>query len=890
MRVALARHDALFEHAFQDHGGVHIRPRGEGDSRFAVFASAPDAVAAAVAIQRAFAAEEWPTPRPIKARIGAHTGEAELRAGDYYGAAVNRCARLRGIGHGGQILLSEATAVLVRDDLPTGASLVDLGGHRLRGLSRPEHVHQLTAPDLRADFQPLASVDARPHNLPVQPTPLLGREREVQAVRSLLLRDDVRLVTLTGPGGTGKTRLGIQVAADLLDQFADGVYSVDLAPISDPGLVVSTIARVVGLQDAVGRALFDVLVDLLRERRLLLVLDNFEQILSAATVVADLLRACPGLSVLVTSRAALQIGAEHEFPVSPLALPDVTQSLTPEQLSQYAAVALFVQRAVAIKPDFTVTNANAPAVAEICARLDGLPLAIELAAARIRLLGPEAMLARLGHGLALLSGGRRDLPVRQQALRSTIAWSYDLLAPAEQALFRRLGVFVGGLTLEAAEAVCGETGEIEIFDGIGSLVEKSLLKADDAPGGKPRFGMLEMIREFALERLAGAGEEDETRRRHAVVFAALAEEAAPHLIRREALAWLDRLQVEHDNLRAALARSSEAAGGADLMARLAGPAWRFWWMRGYFTEGRGWLERALKRPTDLAARTVLAWGAGALAFYQGDFGRARTAWGEMLDLSRNRHDQVMEALALGRLAFTARQVGDYEEAVRLADESLALSRRIGLTESIAQSLMSRAQVALGLGNHERAQACWEECLRLAREDGQAVLESHALHLLANAVSARGDLDRASRLSEKALAIFRQRGDRWGELNSVQAMARIAQLRGDDDQVVVLARQSLVLGREVGALRSAPTDLEHLAWVAHVRGDLVRAAHLLAAVQTIRERRRWSRQQSEQQTHVAEVAQGRTALGEPAFEAAWVEGRAMTLEQAVAYALEEQPSA
>ena len=346
------------------------------------------------------------------------------------------------------------------------------------------------------------------------------------------------------------------------------------------------------------------------------------------------------------------------------------------------------------------------------------------------------------------------------------------------------------------------------------------------------------------------------------------------------------MQAEHDNIRTALAWSSEAVDGADLMARLAGPLWWFWWMRGYFTEGRGWLERALERPTDPAARTMVAWGAGGLAFYQGDYGRAESAWQEMLDLSRSRHDQGMEGLALARLAFAARQVGEYEEAVRLADESLALSRQSGVRESIAQSLMSRAHVAVGQGDHERAQECWEECLRLAREDGHTVLESHALHLLANVVSVRGDLDRATRLIDEALVIFRQRADRWGELNSLQTMARIAQLRADDDRVVILARQGLILGREIGALRSIPTDLENLAWAARVRGDRANAVRLLAAGETIRDARTWRRQRSEQESFDSEVAQVRAALGEAAFAAEWAEGQALTLDQAIAFALEE----
>jgi class 3 adenylate cyclase len=395
MRAALARHDRLFEEAIRVHGGAPIRPRGEGDSRFAVFASASNAAATALAIQWAFADEPWPTPSPLKVRIGIHTGEAELRDGDYYGLAVNRCARLRSIGYGGQILLSEATAALVRDDLPAGARLLDRGERRLRDLTRPERVFQLTTDDLSDELPPLASLDAHPNNLPVHPTALLGREQAVDDVRRLLLRADARLVTLTGPGGTGKTRLSVQVAADLLDCFEDGVFLVELATIGDPSLVPAAVAQVLGVRDMGSRPVLESLKEHLRRRSLLLVLDNFEQILPASPVVADLLATCPGLRVLVTSRESLRLRGEREYTVPPLALPDAQHRPTPEELLRYPAAALFVERAVEIREDFAVTAENAPVVAEICQRLDGLPLAIELAAARVRLLAPEAMLARL---------------------------------------------------------------------------------------------------------------------------------------------------------------------------------------------------------------------------------------------------------------------------------------------------------------------------------------------------------------------------------------------------------------------------------------------------------------------------------------------------------------
>jgi predicted ATPase/class 3 adenylate cyclase len=521
MAAALARHDALAAALIQTHGGTLVKHRGEGDSLFAVFARVGDAVAAAAELQRALGAEAWPNTIPLRVRIALHTGDALLRDGDYFGPAVNRCARLRAAAHGGQVLLSAATQELVREQLPEGVHLRDLGECRLRDLTRPEQVFQLLAPYLPGDFPSLRTLDARPNNLPLQPTPLLGRERETAAVQGLLRRLDLRLVTLTGPGGTGKTRLGLQVAANLLDDFPDGVFFVDLAPIRDPDLVLSTIAQVLGVQESGGQPLLEALKAYLREKQILLLLDNFEQVIAAAPTVGELLSTCRGLKVLVTSREALRLRGEQEFPVPPLPVPDPKHLPPVEALCDYASVALFVQRAASARPDFGLTPENAAAVAEICQRLDGLPLAIELAAARVKLFGAEALLARLGSRLKVLTGGARDLPARQQTLRNTITWSYDLLEANEQRLFRRLSVFGGGWTVDAVEAVCNAEGDLglDVLDGIVSLAERSLLQqlGEDAEG-EPRFAMLETLREFGLECLESSGEAQAIRQRHANFF------------------------------------------------------------------------------------------------------------------------------------------------------------------------------------------------------------------------------------------------------------------------------------------------------------------------------------------------------------------------------------
>jgi predicted ATPase len=568
MPGALARHDALVCQAIATHHGVVFKTTGDGVH--AALESAPDALAAALAAQRALQTEAWAPPGPLRARMALHTGVAEERDGDYFGPALNRMARLLATGHGGQILVSRATHELVCDHLPPDVALRDLGVHYLKDLARPEHIFQLIAADLPTDFPPLETLDRHPNNLPVQPTPLIGRDAEVASLCSLLRRSDVCLVTLSGPGGVGKTRLALQVAAELLDDFDDGAYFVDLAPIGEVALVAPTIAQTLGVRETGNRRLLDSLKDYLREKQVLLVLDNFEHVVAAAPVVAEVLAAAPRLSVLVTSRVALHLRGEKEVVASPLALPD-PQRLPPlAVLSQYAAVELFIERALDVQPNFAVTNENAPAVAEVCYRLDGLPLAIELAAARIKLFAPQTLLARLEKRLPLLTGGARDLPTRQQTLRNTIDWSYELLNAGEQTLFRRLAVFVGGCTLEAAQVICNVEGELawDVVDGLAALLDQSLVQQGDGPDGEPRFTMLETIREYALEQLEAHSEADAVRRRHAEYYLALAETAQPQFQRAERYRWSERTESEHYNLRAALAWALEG-GDVEIGGRLA---------------------------------------------------------------------------------------------------------------------------------------------------------------------------------------------------------------------------------------------------------------------------------------------------------------------------------
>lgn len=540
----------------EDSNGRVVKTTGDGLT--AVFDSAFDGLFACLKAQQSLNGEPWGETGPLRVRIGLHVGEAQPRGGDYYGPAVNRAARIMAVAYGGQVLLSAAAANLVADHLPDGTSLRDLGEHRLKDLERPEHIFQLIIPGLEADFPPLMSLDRRPNNLPAQPTALIGREVELDEIVKRLSFNGARLLTLTGPGGIGKTRTAIQAGAELIEVFKDGVYLVELASINDPESVPSAIAQTLNLRDTGDRPLLEVLKEKLQDMTILLLLDNFEQVTTAAAIVVELLKISPGLKILVTSREALHVRGEYVFPLSPLGLPEASlDKLSVEQLSQYEAVQLFLERAQAVKPNFNLTEENAQVVAEICSRVDGLPLAIELAAARIRLFSPQALLERLGSRLKMLRGGARDLPARQQALRDTIDWSFELLNAEEQRLFELLSVFSNGCTFEAVEGMASrveylDKTEVDIFDGLSSLVDKSLIRQVDQATGEPRLAMLETIREFAAERLEKNPEFHVAAKRvHADYFAEFTQRQWERLTGHEPEAALEELSLDIENVQTA---------------------------------------------------------------------------------------------------------------------------------------------------------------------------------------------------------------------------------------------------------------------------------------------------------------------------------------------------
>src|SRR6266849_4551721 len=766
------------------------------------------------------------------------------------------------------------------------------------------------------------------HNLPAQLTPLIGREQEVAATCTLLRCPDVRLVTLTGTGGVGKTRLALQVATDLLDDFADGVSFVPLAPISDPGLVIPTIAQALDLKASGARPLLDLLTVFLRDKHLLLLLDNFEQVVTAAPHLTDLLTSCPHLTILVTSRATLHVQGEHEYPVPPLAVPDLKHLSEPEALTQYASVALFLQHAQAVKPTFQLTATNASALAEICVRLDGLPLAIELAAARIKLFSPQALLKRLEHRLQVLTSGAQDVPVRQQTLRNTIQWSYDLLSTQEQRLFRRLAVFVGGCTLEAIEALCRalDGGAEEVLDGVSSLLDKSLLHQTEREEEEPRLMLLETLREYGLEMLATSREMETTQRAHAADYLQLAEEAEPAFWGPQQAVWFDRLEREHDNLRATLnwlLARAEARENIEMALRLGGALWWFWSRREHFREGSTFLEHALAQSeagaTLVRAKALRAAGQlaaahgdtvlgenlcqesllllrelgnqvelgrtffpfGVIAYWRGDLAAAHSRHEEGLAIAREAGDKRGMASLLHGLASVTSLQGEYTRAHTMFEESFALLSEVGDKGGMASSRQRLAEMLFAQGHLMRAQLFVYEGLGGHREMGDKGRIGETLSLLGQIAFQQGDAATARLLAEESLATGKEARDPTGLAWALFLLAKVQTHQGNYPEAHARCEQSLETARRVGDQRLIATSLKELGDVVAAQGELVWAARLWGAAEALREAMGTPLPPVYLADYEQAMAAARSHLGEKAFAAAWTEGRTMTPDQALA---------
>jgi predicted ATPase/class 3 adenylate cyclase len=887
MKSALARHDEIVRSAIEEREGHVFKTLG--DAFCASFSSAPEALGAAISAQRALHDEEWGEGGVIRVRMALHTGAVEEQGGDYFGPALNRVARLLSAGHGGQTLLSLASQELVRDSLPAGSSLRDLGEKRLKDLYRPERVYQITTPDLPSEFPPLRTLESLRNNLPLQPTPLVGRGQEVGEVCERLRREEVRLLTLTGPGGTGKTRLALQAAADLLEDFEDGVFFVYLAATTDPDLFLTQVAGALGLQESGDVPLEDLLKEYLGRRELLLVLDNFEQLLSAVPLVAELLSAAPRLKVLATSRIPLGIYGEHEYAVPPLSVPD-TKRLPPiEVLSQYEAVRLFIDRASAAKRGFEITSENAPAVAEICARLDGLPLAIELAAARIKLLPPKVLLTRLANRLKLLTGGAKDLPARQRTLRGAIEWSHDLLEEGEKTLFARLSVFSGGRTLEAIEAICDAEGDLPVdaLDGVSSLLDKSLLVREETSEEESRYVMLETIHEYAREKLHESGEAAEVSRLHAEYFLAFAEEAEPELEGPDQVAWMEKLEADHENCRAALSWLLEV-GEAELALRIGAALSLFWRIRGHLSEGRRWLSEGLSggdaAPAGVRARAMLV--LGELAWKQGDYPQGEEKLEASLALCREAGDRRGEAQALNSLGFIASERNDLERAEKLLEESLALGRKAGMPVVINSALNSLAALAVYRNDYARATVLLEEGLGIARAAGDVRgIAIHTTSLGATAV-VTGEFERAEVLLKEGREMFWKLGD-WLHVSVADInLGNLALARNDFDLAEKQCLKVILDLQEGADVFGIDGALDILASVTASRGEIRRAARIWGGVEGYRDARDIPWAPDEREMIEPHIDAARTRLDEAAWEEEWKRGKSMTLNQTVDYALED----
>ena len=705
---------------------------------------------------------------------------------------------------------------------------------------------------LSTESDETAAQDENPNNLSAEVAMLVGREREAAEIEQLLKREDVRLVTLTGIGGTGKTRLAQRVAHALLGEFAGGAFFIDLSAVSDPELVASAVAQPIGIKETGSTPLKESLKEHLREKQMLLVLDNFEQVADAAPLVAELLSSSPRLKMLVTSRVLLHLSAEHEYVVPPLALPDALLPASVEELANYAAVALFVKRAQASKPAFSLNEGNARSVADVCRRLDGLPLAIELAAARVKLLTPQAILTRLEHSLKLLTGGARDLPARQQTMRAAISWSYDLLAASEKRLLSRLAVFSGGMTIEAIEQVCGNADDpgVEVLDIITSLVDRSLLVQKGNADRESRFRMLELVREYAMECLEQSGEEQELKERHAAFYLALAEEAQPELLASGAAQWLNRLEEEHDNLRSAMRWLLERDAESGL--RLACAARPFWERRGYLTEGRTWLEGALKSGSGAKAqlRAKALTGVGQLAWQQGDLETAHKSYEEALRLSQEAEDRRLVAMSgrgLGTVAFIQ---GNLAAARPLLEEALVVCREINDTRGVATTLTTLGELARSEGKFGAARALYEE----------------------------------------SVSLHRQSGNQYGECANLLNLGAMACLEEDLEAAYACHREAMEIARKLSDKVQVAYSLNGFGALLVMRGEMERAASLFGAAAQLHESLDYELEPQDRDFRNRYESEARAALGDELYTATEAEGRSLLMKEAIAIALGESADA
>lgn len=872
MQEALAQHDRLIREAIAQHGG-HVF-KTIGDAFCATFPSILPAAEAAIAAQLALQGAVWGVTGPLRVRMALHYGQAIQRDNDYFGPALNRVARILAAAHGAQTLLSRSAFLLLHESLPAPLVLRSLGEHRLKDLLEPEPIYQLLHPDLPSDFPPLKSLGAST-NLPRQLSSFIGREREMEELRSHLAQ--THLLTLFGPGGAGKTRLALQLGTEALNAYSHGVWIVELASLSQPNLVLSTIASALGVREEAQHTVLDTLTNFLNPRHLLLILDNCEHLMSEVVQsVHALLRACPQLTILATSRERLNVPGEHLYPLSPLSLPGKQARPTPEFILQSEAVRLFVERATACTPQFLLTPQNAPAVAHICRRLDGIPLAIELAAARVRVLPPEQIEKRLQDRFRLLTGGSRIALPHQQTLRALIDWSYDLLDEEEKQLLQAVTVFTDGWTLAAAVAICGDDAmdEYALLDLLVRLVDKSLVTLEaETPDSAGRYVLLESVRQYGQEKLLQAGEADTLQARHADYFTTWAQEVAPHLNGAEQARWLDSLEAEHGNLRGALATWKGQQATTRWLA-LCNALTPYWEVRGYVAEGRNQLTEALTLASPRDQRTEFAASLanlGRMAFLQGDYATALERYQQ--SLSHYQEDQNEEGIARlnSHLGDVACAQGDLETSQQRHETSLAQWRKLNVPQAVSTELTALGLLAFYRHQWDEAKRLFEEGLQMAIKAGSRRDTANAYSNLAMVVWEQGDLPAAQEYDMKSLDIRREINDRQGVAISLNNLAEAAMLQNRLRESYHLYCESLDIFWDLDDRRSQAYALEGLASLAWAQGNALQSVRLYGTASRLRDQIGAPLLPSDQPTHSLNQHALREALGETAFQAAWQSG-------------------
>jgi predicted ATPase/class 3 adenylate cyclase len=893
-----ARHHAILRDAIESNNGYVFQVVGDGFC--AAFHTANDGLHAAIEAQQNLQRENWGEV-PIRVRMGIHTGEAEARGEEYRGyLTISLVQRIMSAGYGGQILSSHVTENLLRGHLPKDVSLLNLGQHKFKDILQPVHVFQVIAPDLQKEFPALRALDVFPNNLPVQLTSFVGREHELLEIKELLTTS--HLLALTGPGGTGKTRLALQLATEVLGakHFPDGVWLVELAPLTDPTLVTQTIAATLGVREQPGRSLLDALIDYVRAKNLLLIIDNCEHLIVTCAQIADnLLRAAPHLKILATSREALGIAGETSYRVPSLPLPDPNQLHDLDALSQNDCVRLFMDRALAAYPRFRLKEKNAPAIADICRRLDGIPLAIELASARTRIFPPDEIAARLDDRFRLLTGGSRAALERHQTLFALIEWSHNLLPEAERVLLRRLSVFAGGWTFEAAQAVCGDGLGEEVLDLLSHLVDKSLVAIEEETE-EVRYRLPETIRQHARDKLVESGETEQVRDRHLDFFIRFAETAEPKLRSAEQLEWLERLETEHDNLRTALAWSLES-GKSENALQLVGAFYYFWVLRGKISEGHKWLNEALAlaereqsekvaagkyTPTheETARRAKALYAAGMLHMVTLDLKGARMRVEESLHLWRGLGDKWWTAVTL-ELAALLTTLVDFRTALTYLEEGVSLAREVEDPWPLAVCLVRMGDALKPRGEAAAARPFLEEGVALARTVGDKAVLSEGLRELGSLYYAEGDLAAAERLTEEAQTEAHAIGSMVGVFLALYQLVIISCLQNNPSKAKGYCLELWALARDTGTQLGAALALMAFGLADCFGAEPQRGVRLITALEILFSQYGIKPSESEPGTIVMRQAleKARAQLGPAAFEAAQQEGRALTLEQAVALA-------